>query len=395
MYINRLAETQLRSYLSSDKIIIILGARQVGKTTLIKHLSGAYKTTYLNLDIEADKARLISLSHISPSDALKNLNTTQLLIIDEAQRLPETARIIKGWYDSSLPIKTILLGSSSLNLLDQSAENLTGRNVKLFLPPLTVQEILQTQQWFSATLPDSAIESEFNNSWQTFLLDRMVYGSYPEAVTTDDKQQYLLNLVNDYLLKDVFQSALLRSGEQIKQLLLHLAYQTGSLVSVNELARSIGVSRITINRYIDLLEKTFVIFKLPAYSTNMRNEIMRSSKIYFWDTGIRNALLNDFSLSAQRIDLGQLWENWIIAEFAKTNLLNGQLSNLYHWRSKYGGEVDLIIKGANGMSAYEVKLTKKAPGNVRNFEERYNMSVKVINRSSYQTLIQSLSSLSR
>ena len=157
----------------------------------------------------------------------------------------------------------------------------------------------------------------------------MVFGNYPEAIILADKQQYLLNLSADYLLKDVLQLGLIKTPDLIKKLLMLLSHQVGAEVSISELASNLSISKITVDRYLDLLEETFIIFRLPAFSTNPRKEITKSHKIYFYDNGIRNALLNEFSLNPLRGDIGGLWENWVIAEFAKENLLTGRKKTLF------------------------------------------------------------------
>jgi len=380
MYINRIAENKVKKLLENPKVVILLGARQVGKTTLIEQVLKQHKSVILNLDVEVDKARLLGISHLSPENAMKNLENPELLVIDEAQRLPETARIVKGWFDSKVKTKIILLGSSSLNLLDQSAESLTGRNVKLFLPPLLFSEIINNQSWYSKELTTKILKENFNNQLETLIQEQIIYGSYPESVITSQKPQYLLNLVSDYLLKDVFQSTLIRSPEIVKKLLMLLAHQIGSEVSSTELANNLQVSRITIEKYIDLLEKSFVIFRFTAFSSNLRKEIVKSTKIFFWDTGVRNAILNDFNFSGFRNDIGLLWENWVIAEFAKKNLLEGQLKNLYFWRTRSGSEIDLVIKGNDIFKAYEIKWSKTKPSNGKAFTNRYKIPIEIITK---------------
>lgn len=380
MYIQRIAENQLIDLLNSPKIIILLGARQVGKTTLMKRILQKHQGIILNLDIEVDKDRLLTISHMAPTNAMKNLGNPPLFVIDEAQRLPETARIVKGWFDSNISTKIILLGSSSLNLLDQSAESLTGRNSKLHLPPLLFSEILSVQSWYSKEMTLRLLKENMSNELDALIKEQMFYGGYPETVVTAQKEQYLLNLVSDYLLKDVFQSTLIKSPEKVKKLLMLLAYQIGSEVSLTELANNLEMSRITVEKYIDLLERSFVIFRLPAFSNNLRKEIVKSSKIFFWDTGVRNALIKEFNFSSLRQDIGLLWENWVIAEFAKSNLLEGQPNNLYFWRTMGGSEVDLIIKGSNIFKAYEIKWSKPNTINSKAFRTRYNIPVEVITK---------------
>ncbi|PJE61239.1 ATPase [Candidatus Roizmanbacteria bacterium CG10_big_fil_rev_8_21_14_0_10_36_26] len=380
MYIHRIAESKIKNLLISPKVIILLGARQVGKTTLIQRIIRHNKGLVLNLDIEVDKARLLGISHLAPKDAIRSLGNPSLFIIDEAQRLPEAGRIVKGWFDSKIKTKIVLLGSSSLNLLSRSAESLTGRNVKLFLPPLLFSEVLSPQPWYSEKLTSDILKQDFHNQLDALIQEQMIYGSYPETVVTSQKQQYLLNLVSDYLLKDVFQSTLINSPDTVKKLLLLLAHQIGSEVSLTELANNLQISRVTVEKYLDLLERSFVIFRLPAFSNNLRKEIVKSHKIFFWDTGVRNAILKDFNFSGFRNDFGLLWENWVIAELAKKDLLEGQLNNFYFWRTMNGSEVDLIIKGSSTFKAYEIKWSKERQI-CKAFTNRYHVPVKTISKN--------------
>lgn len=380
MYIPRIAEKILIKLLESPKVTMLLGARQVGKTTLIEHILKNQDGMIFNLDIEVDKARILAAGNLTIDEAVRSLGIAKLLVIDEAQRLPIIGRIVKGWYDARIPYKIILLGSSSLNLLDQTAESLTGRNEKLFLPPLIFNEIMQLQSWWPPQITKRVLKTNFYAQIQSQLLQQIVYGSYPETFTTGDKNRYLLNLVSDYLLKDILQSGLVKSPDPIKRLLLLLAYQVGSEVSVNELASNLQISRQSVEKYLELLERTFIIFKLSSFSTNQRKEIAKRTKIYFWDTGVRNALLKDFSFLEYRSDIGSLWENWVIAEFAKLNLLLGEPDNLYFWRSRDNSEVDLVIKGSGKFRAYEIKWSKKTAGGKRSFTNRYKVKVETINR---------------
>ena len=377
MYITREAEKRLSDFLISPKITIIIGARQVGKTTLVKHVLNSKKSFFLNFDIDLDKQKIISASSLSPKEAIQSFGNPDYLIIDEAQRLPQIGSIVKGWYDSNLPIKIILLGSSSLDLLNKSAESLTGRNEKLFITPLQFMEIVRSKEWHSDVYTDDEMETNFFNQMSETLMQSIVFGSYPAVLFEGDKKQYLLNLISDYLFKDVLQMGLIKTPELIKKLLALLAHQIGSEVSINELASNLGIARATVERYLDLLEQTFVIFRLPAFSTNPRKEISKSHKIYFWDTGVRNAILNEFSSNPLRSDIGHLWENWVVAEFAKQNMLTGQTKNLYFWRSRTGSEVDLIVKEGEKISAYEIKWKDKKTVS-RAFTAKYGVAVKTI-----------------
>jgi uncharacterized protein len=378
MYIKRLAENTLKDILTGDKIGIILGARQVGKTTLAEHVLSGQSALFLNFDVEVDKARFRASSSLSPIDGLRSLGNPSVLVIDEAQRWPETSRIIKGWHDSQMPAKILLLGSSSLDLLDQAAESLTGRNRKLVLPPLLFSETLGTQSWANTDITPEHLCRNFAPQLRAFLMQRLSFGSYPEVVTNDNPIQLLRELSSDYLWKDVLQTGLVKTPDLIKRLLLLLAHQAGSEVSVNELASRLQIARPTVERYLDLLEQTFVIFRLRSYSTNPRKEVSKSQKIFFWDTGIRNALLNAFSTDELRPDIGSLWENWVIAEIAKRNALLGSPLEMFFWRTRAQSEVDLVVKGQNGLLAFEIKWSPSRVSG-RAFRAAYDIEVKQIN----------------
>ena len=388
MYIHRLVEKSLGTLLNDQKVIILLGARQVGKTTLIEPFVREKDGLLLNCDIDVDKARLLAASTLPPLEAMKLLGNPSLLVIDEAQNLPEVGRIVKGWYDAHLTTKIVLLGSSSLNLLDIAAEPLTGRNEKIYLTPLLFSEVLRAQSWFTPQVTKYLLQNQFANQLQTLLLQQMVYGSYPEAITTDDKEKYLLNLTSDYLLRDVLQSGLVKSPEPVKKLLSLLAYQAGNEVSITELAQNLQTSRQTVERYIELLERSYVIFKVSAFNTNQRKEIAKNTKIFFWDTGVRNALLKEFSLSPLRSDIGSLFENWVVAEAAKVNLTGGDKNNIYFWRKRDGSEVDLVIKGTNTFKAYEMKWSKpNLTSSSKSFSNTYGIPVEIINKDTILNLL--------
>ena len=378
MYIKRIAERTLTGILAGSKIGIILGARQVGKTTLVEHALAGRKVLFLNFDVEIDKQRFLAAAAMSPADGLKSFGNPEMLVVDEAQRLPEAARIVKGWYDARLPAKMLVLGSSSLNLLDQAAESLTGRNEKLLLPPLVFEEALHSQSWYSDAYTPQILCKQFAMSLRVFLMQSLTFGSYPEVVLAEDKSRLLRHLSSDYLWKDILQTGLVKSPDLIKRLLTLLAHQAGNEISTHELATQLHMARPTVERYLDLLEQTYVIFRLPSFSTNPRKEIARSKKVFFWDTGIRNALLNAFSTQELRPDIGALWENWVIAEAAKYNLLQGGTGELYFWRSRAQSEVDLVIKIGDQLRAFEVKWSPTRRPATRAFSALYGIEVKFI-----------------
>lgn len=378
MYIKRTAEEVLTSILGGNKIGIILGARQVGKTTLVEHVLAGRNALFLNFDVDIDKQRFLAAATLSPVDGLRSLGNPDVLVMDEAQRLPEAARIVKGWHDSRLPVKILLLGSSSLNLLDQTAESLTGRNEKLRLPPLTFEETLRSQHWYSDTYTSAVLLEQFAAPLRVSLLQSLAFGAYPEVVLAEDKPRLLRQLSSDYLWKDILQTGLIKSPDLIKRLLSLLAHQVGSEVSTNELATQLQIARPTVERYLDLLEQTYVVFRLLSFSTNPRKEIARSKKVFFWDTGIRNALVGAFSTDEIRPDIGPLWENWVIAEAAKHNLLGGGAGELFFWRSRAQSEVDLVIKTDDRLRAFEIKWRPKRPTG-HAFSAQYGVDVQPIN----------------
>jgi hypothetical protein len=377
VYLTRAAEQPLKDILASDKVGVILGARQVGKTTLVEHVLAGQQAVFLNFDVEVDKARFQAAAALSPSDGLRSLGTPSVLVIDEAQRLPDTSRIIKGWHDARLPATFLLLGSSSLNMLDQAAESLTGRNRKLVLPPLLFSEALGTQVWASADAAPGHLCQHFAPQLRAFLMQRLAFGSYPEVVTSDAPVPLLRELSSDYLWKDVLQTGLVKTPDLIKRLLLLLAHQAGSEVSVNELATQLQMARPTVDRYLDLLEQTFVVFRLPSFSTNPRKEIAKSQKVFFWDTGIRNALLNASSTDEFRPDIGALWENWVVAEAAKHNALLGSPAELFFWRTRAQSEVDLVVKQGTSLRAFEIKWSPRRVSG-RAFRDAYGVEVEPV-----------------
>ncbi len=383
MYIDRFIEKHIASLLdhNDNKIIILLGARQVGKTTLIEPFVRKENGLLLNCDINVDKARIVAASTLAPAEAVQFLGNPSILVVDEAQTLPEIGKIAKSWYDSRVPMRIVLLGSSSLNLLDIAAEPLTGRNEKVYLTPLLFDEVLHSRSWYTPQITKAMLDNQFATQLQTLLLQQMVYGNYPATTTADDKEEYLLNLTSDYLLRDVLQSGLVKSPEPIKSLLASLAYQAGSEVSVDELSRNLRISRPTIENYLELLERSYVIFRVRAYSTNQRKEIAKNTKIFFWDTGIRNALLKEFSLSPLRSDIGSLFENWAVAEVAKRNLMDGDKNNIYFWRKTEGSEVDLVVKGTGIFRAYEFKWSKQnSTVGSRSFTNTYGIPVEIVTK---------------
>lgn len=376
MIIKREAAKKLSQYLDSGKIVVVLGARQVGKTTLLRQFLSSKNALMLNFDIAIDAARFKAASVLPPSDGLKTLGNPDFLVIDEAQREPDTARIVKGWYDAGVATKIVLLGSSSMNLQSQS-ESLTGRNRKIHLMPFTVSECLLCESWYREEYTWDILQNHFGEQFKATLVKSMVFGCYPEVVVSEDKETILRDLAADYLWKDILHAGLVKTPDLIKRLLMLLAYQSGSEVSVNEIAQQLQLARATVERYLDLLEETFVIFRLHSFSTNPQKEISKGKKVFFWDTGIRNAILNSFACHELRNDIGQLFENFLIAEIMKRNTLQSSPVDAYFWRTVSRSEVDLVLKRDGELLPFEMKWGYKH-GKSNAFKTAYGAEVKTL-----------------
>ena len=272
------------------------------------------------------------------------INDATLLIIDEAQAIPEIGSILKLMIDSHPHLTILATGSSSLDLVNASGEPLTGRSYSYNLYPVAQLE-----------LGNNPLQA------QADIDERLIIGSYPEIFqinTWIEKEQYLRELINSYLLKDILSYAGIRQSHKLMDLLRLIAYQIGSEVSYNEISNQLGINKVTVENYLDLLQKVFILFKLPSYSTNHRKEISKGVKWYFYDNGIRNAVINDFRPISLRNDMGMLWENYIISERIKFNAYNQAGSQLYFWRNYLQREIDLIEVKDNRIHAYEIKYGK-------------------------------------
>ena len=373
MFISRILENQIDESLNNQKVLLLLGARQVGKTTLIEHILSKSSGDMLNMDVDVDRSRFLSASKLTPRDAVRTLSEGDLLIIDEAHRVPTIGRVTKGWYDSDVPVKIILLGSSSTALLKTAGAELVGRNEKLWLTPLLFREVLQSQKWFLPAFSPTQLHEGFQGQIDSLLLSRLVYGSYPEVFTTNAPKQCLTGLSSDYLLKDFFTSSLIRSPDDVKRLLILLAGEVGNTLSILQLATRLRMSRQTVQRYLDLLEGIFVIFSLPAYTTDPMREVNKMQKYYFWDTGIKNALQREWVESNSRSDISELWENWVMAEIFKLSKTFDRDEDLFFWQSRNGSTVDLVIKQGEKLHPFDMRFNVLDSSPSRSFESTYGI----------------------
>lgn len=343
MYIERALKDTFKKHLFKGKIVLLYGARQVGKTTFLKKIADELKMDYkyLNCD-EMDIQNL--LREAGTSQQLRQIvGSHKLVIIDEAQRVRNIGLKLKLLVDNYPDIQVIASGSSSFDLSNDIAEPLTGRNIEFHLYPISFKEMSSEMD-----------NIELNRNLENFL----IYGMYPAVLTaesTDAKIETIKHLASNYLYKDVLKFQNLKNAETVTKLLQALALQIGNEVSYLELSRLVGASQQTVSQYIDILEKVFVIFKLQPFSRNLRKEIAKSRKIYFYDLGIRNALINNFNALSLRNDTGSLWENFCIAEKLKLKRGLADMPNFYFWRTYDQQEVDLIEEKEGKLFAYEIK----------------------------------------
>lgn len=369
--IERILRNRITARLKPNKVVLIFGARRVGKTTLIQQIAEQYSGNKMILNGEDSDA--IALLREKSISNYKNLfKSIDLLVIDEAQNIPEIGQKLKLIVDEIKNIRIIASGSSSFNLNNQAGEPLVGRNFTFLLFPFSQQEL---------TVHENRLETRQN------LENRLIYGSYPEIVkmeNADDKREYLQNMVNTYLLKDILTIEGIRSAIKMIELLRLIAYQTGHEVSYEELSKQLGMSKNTVEKYLDLLSKVFIIFRLGAFSQNLRKEVTKAGKWYFYDNGIRNALISNFNAVALRQDIGQLWESYLISERLKNRHFQGLMTEHYFWRTYDGQEIDLIEKKENMLYAFELKWAQKKVKIPRAFLGAYHeVTFMVVNRENY------------
>ncbi|WP_290660498.1 ATP-binding protein [Ignavibacterium sp.] len=376
--IARALQPIIESKLFKGKIIIIYGARQVGKTTLIKSIQKNFldKTLYLNCD-EPDIREILT---DATSTKLKSIiGNKQLILIDEAQRVKNIGLTLKLFSDEIKNVQVIATGSSSFELSNIINEPLTGRKYVFILTPVSLKE-----------LSTSLSLIELNR----LLEERIIYGMYPEIISKPDEKKTLIKeITRSYLFKDILSFEGIRKPEQIEKLLMLLAAQIGNEVSYNELANTLNLDKDTVSKYIDILEKAFIIFRLNPFSRNLRTEITKMRKIYFYDTGIRNALISNFNLLDKRPDKGALWENFLISERLKLNLINNADVKSYFWRTSQQQEIDYIEEIEGKLSAYEFTFSDKQKKQVsKTFLKNYKPEKEmIVNKNNYFEFLELLS----
>ncbi len=338
--IKRIIEDNIHRRMFQGKAIIIYGARQVGKTTLVKQIVSQYKdVTWFNAD-ELQTRELFEMQNLSLFKS--HVPNRGIIVIDEAQRIKNIGLSAKLIIDNFPETQLILTGSSVLQLADEIQEPLTGRKFEFTLYPLSFEEM---------ALHHGTFEEHKN------LENRLVFGYYPEIVThLSDARRRLKELTGSYLYKDILALNKIKKPDRLNKLLQSLAYQTGDLVKYNEVGQNVGLDKETVENYVDLLEKTFVVYRLPSFGKNPRNEIRKARKIYFNDLGIRNAVVFDFTPASSRInEIGKLWENFLISERIKFLANHEIFAHVYFWRNYNKQEVDYIEVRDGRIFAYEIK----------------------------------------
>ncbi len=375
MLIKREIQSKVENALFKGKIVVIYGPRQVGKTTLVKLIlqnQSNVKSAYFNCD-EPDVRQ--ALTDKTSTELKSFLGDSELVVFDEAQRIKNIGLTLKLLIDNYPGTQIIATGSSSFDLSNEIAEPLTGRKNEFYLYPFSLAELKDAYPGIEA---DRILEN------------RMVFGMYPGIVFESDqaKAESLKELTKSYVFKDVLQYQRIKNPEMLDKLLQALALQLGGQVIYGEIASLIGIDKITVANYIRILEQAFIIFRLPPFSRNLRDELKRTRKICFFDNGIRNALINNLNPVDLRQDAGALWENFMISERIKRNGNSGRDVNMYFWRTLQQQEIDLIEDRGDELAGYEFKW-KSRPGKVPvAFSRTYpDAKVEMITKENYKTFV--------
>lgn len=372
--VNRIIQNKIIEKIGDNKAIILLGPRQCGKTTLLKSVSEKIARPYIwfNGDNPGD-ARLIENSSVERLKSIIGKN--EVIIIDEAQSIPDIGKTIKLIVDYIGNVCPIISGSSSFEISNELNEPLTGRKYEFNLYPFSFKEMIEHHD----------LRTELQK-----LEQRLIYGSYPEVVTNAGREKELLNLLaSSYLYKDIFKFGNIRKPSELEKIVQLLAWQIGSEVNTSEVAVSAGTTSETVERYIDILEKAYIVFRLPSFARNVRNEIKKNKKIYFYDNGIRNAVVGNFSFLSNRNDVGALWENYLVSERRKLNSYRNFYGSTYFWRTPQQQEIDYIEEIDGKISAFEFKWNpKKKIRFSLTFTKNYHPeTTEIFHRDNYESFL--------
>ncbi|MDR2631141.1 MAG: ATP-binding protein [Spirochaetaceae bacterium] len=369
--IPRAIQHRILKYLKPQKAALIFGARRVGKTRLIHQILKTYHGRTLLLNGE-DYDTWALLEQRSAANYRRLLAGIEVFALDEAQNVPDIGQKLKLMADEVPYVRLIASGSSSFDLLNKAGEPLVGRSAQFLLTPFSQKEI-------------AGLESSLET--RQYLEDRLLYGSYPEVIfmkNHQEKEEYLRELVNAYLLKDILSIEGIKNSGKMRDLLRLISFQMGNEVVYDELGKQLGMSKNTVEKYLDLLSKVFVIYRLGSYARNLRKEVTKAGKWYFYDNGIRNALIGNFRPLSLRQDTGILWEAYIIGERIKRHYNTGSAEEFYFWRTYDHQEIDLIEAEGENLSAFEFKWGDKHPKIPTAFAGAYpDAEYRVINRENY------------
>lgn len=375
-YIKRNITKNIINKLKPNKVVIVLGARRVGKTVLVKKILNQLKEPFLSLNGEDINVH-DKLANRTIENYKQLIGSFKLLYIDEAQKIPDIGLKLKLMVDEINGLKIIVSGSSSYNLSRDAGEPLTGRKYTFNLFGLS--------------------ESEYNQVENRIvkidkLRERMIFGNYPELLhlpNKADKIDYLNEMVSSYLLKDILVYENIKNSQKIFNLLRLIAFQLGGEVSLQELGKQLGISKNTVEKYLDLLSKVFIVHKVEGFSRNLRKEITKNSRWYFFDNGIRNAIIANFNPIESRNDVGQLWENYMICERIKYQEYNRISSNNYFWRTYEQQEIDWVEERNGALFGYEFKWKESKVKIPSQWKNAYpNSSFEVINSSNFENWLQ-------
>ncbi len=375
MHIPRYILPQVEKRITPSKVVVIYGPRQVGKTTLVKEL--LKKVTEPFLFVSGEDRNIQSwLGSQSIGTLKKNIGRHKLLVVDEAQKVEQIGLNLKLIVDHIEGIKVVATGSSSFDLANQFGEPLVGRKWQFDLYPIAQMEL-------------NAFEAPFQT--EENLPSRMIFGGYPEVVTAEsdeDRREILNTIVNSYLYKDLLEFEEIRKSKKLLDILKMLAFQIGKQVSLNELSNNVNLNFRTLEKYLDLLEKVFVLKRVNAFSRNLRKEISKSARYYFWDNGVRNAIINNFNYLDTRNDADALWENYLFIERMKKQAYQKIYANNYFWRTYDQKEIDLVEEREGKLFAYEFKWGRKKTKPPRLWFDTYpNAEFEEINRENYLAFI--------
>ncbi len=366
----RTIENRIKEKMNSGKAVVVVGARQVGKTTLLNEI--LKDKAYLFLD--ADDPATRNLLQSPTTEQIRTIiGDYKYVFLDEAQRIPGIGLTLKIITDQFKDVQLFVSGSSSFDLGNQLNEPLTGRKWEYELFPVSWEE-------YENTIGVIKSEQQLEN--------RLLYGMYPEVLNNaGQERETLKNLVNSYLYRDILAFTDIRRPEVLEKLLQALAIQMGNEVNYNELSQLVEINKVTVQKYIEILEKGYIVFRLNSFSRNIRNEIKQNRKIYFIDNGIRNMIIGNFASLDLRTDKGALWENFLVSERRKQNLYKDTFAKMYFWRTKQQQEIDYIEEKEGQFAGFEFKWQGKKAKIPQRFIDEYNAEGHIIDRSNFREFV--------